>query len=179
MMLAIPSRLHTQFREYLRDKTVPPNTQAAYTKWLRYYLDFCQKYHCPHEDRASLPHFLQKLQDKKQTQARNPKWLGGAIGMVGVLHTWDRSMGDHLHVHYLVPAGGVDPTTGEWKPAHPKFLVPGSALRTVFRATFRDALKTAAPDLFAQVPPTTWNQNWGVHCQPVGDGRTALKYLAP
>ena len=69
-MLTIPSVLHTQFREYLRDKTVPPNTQAAYTKWLRYYLDFCQKYHCPHEDRASLPHFLQKLQDKKQTQAQ-------------------------------------------------------------------------------------------------------------
>ena len=48
-----------------------------------------------------------------------------------------------------------------------------------FCGTFRDALKTAAPALFAQVPPTTWNQNWGVHCQPVGDGRTALKYLAP
>jgi len=96
-----------------------------------------------------------------------------------VRHTWDRSRGYHLHVHYLLPAGGIDPTTGAWTSSHPKFLVPGSALRTVFRATFRDALKTAAPELFAQVPPDTWTTTWVVHCQAVGDGRTALKYLAP
>ena len=24
-----------------------------------------------------------------------------------------------------------------------------------------------------------WEQDWVVHCKPVGDGRTALKYLAP
>ena len=117
--------------------------------------------------------------DALQTLARNPQGLGGTIGLVGVLHTWDRSMGYHLHVHDLVPAGGVDPTTGAWKPSHPKFLVPGSALRTVFRAKFRDALQHAAPALFAQVPPDTWTKAWVVHCQAVGDGRPALKSLAP
>ena len=110
--------------------------------------------------------------DALQTLARNPEWVGGTLGMVGVLHPWDRAQGYHLHVHYLVPAGGVEPTTGNWKPAHPKFLVPGSALRTVFRAKFRDALKAA-------VPPDTWTPTWVVHCQPVGDGHTTLKYLAP
>ncbi len=114
-----------------------------------------------------------------KTLALNPKWLGGQIGMVGALHTWDRSMGYHLHVHYLVPAGGIDPDSGEWLPSHPKFLVPAAALRSVFRAKFRDALKAAAPDLFAQVPPTTWTGTWVVHCKAVGDGRTALKYLTP
>jgi len=68
---------------------------------------------------------FQTSADALQTLARNPKWLGGAIGLVGVLHTWDRSMGSHLHVHFLVPAGVVDPTTGDWKPARQKFLVPG------------------------------------------------------
>ncbi len=118
-------------------------------------------------------------EDALQTLALNPEWLGGQIGMVGALHTWDRSMGYHIHVHYLVPAGGIDPDTGEWKPAHPKFLVPGSALSNVFRAKFRDALKAEAPELFAQVLPETWTKTWVVHCKPVGDGRTALKYLAP
>ena len=117
--------------------------------------------------------------DALQTLALNPKWVGGKIGMVGALHTWSRSMGYHLHTHYLVPAGGVDPQSGEWKPSHPKFLVPASALREVFRAKFRDALEEADPDLFANVPPETWSKNWVVHCKPVGDGRTALKYLAP
>ena len=73
----------------------------------------------------------------------------------------------------------LDPDTGEWVASHPKFLVPGSALRTVFRAKFRDALKTADPDLFAQAPPSTWNTTWAVHCKAVGDGRSALKYLTP
>jgi hypothetical protein len=109
----------------------------------------------------------------------NPTWLGGKIGMLGALHTWERDMGYHLHVHYLVPGGAIDPNSGEWIPSHPNFLVPGSALRKVFRAKFRDALKAADPELFAQVPPETWRKNWRVHCKAVGDGRTALKYLTP
>jgi hypothetical protein len=113
-----------------------------------------------------------------QALALNPKWLGGQIGMVGVLHTWDRRMGYHLHVHWLLPAGGLDPQTGVWKPANPRYLVPGSALSAVFRAKFRDALK-AVPDLFAQVPPDTWQKTWNVHCEAVGDGRNALKYVTP
>jgi hypothetical protein len=114
-----------------------------------------------------------------QALALNPTWLGGQIGMIGVLHTWDRSLCYHLHVHWLLPAGGIDPKTGEWKETHPQFLVPGSALSEVFRAKFRDALKAQAPNIFAQAPPETWQKTWVVHCKPVGDGRKALKYLTP
>jgi hypothetical protein len=113
------------------------------------------------------------------TLALNSEWLGGIIGMIGALHTWDRSIGYHLHVHYIVPAGGIDPETGAWIPAHPTFLVPGSALSNLFRAKFRDALKAEAPEIFAQAPPQTWTTTWNVHCKPVGDGKTALKYLTP
>ncbi|MEJ2660178.1 MAG: transposase zinc-binding domain-containing protein [Desulfobacteraceae bacterium] len=117
--------------------------------------------------------------DALQTLALNPEWLGAKIGMVGALHTWSRNMGYHLHVHYLVPAGGVDSKTRQWKPAHPRFLVPWDALRTVFRARFRDALKEAAPDLFAQVPPKTWTTKWVVHSKLVGDGKTASASRPP
>lgn len=109
----------------------------------------------------------------------NPQWLGGTIGMLGALHTWTRDMGYHVHVHYLVPGGGIHPETGAWMPSHPKFLVPGSALRRVFRGKFRDALRAADPTLFSQVPPETWRTSWVVHCKAVGDGRSALKYLTP
>jgi hypothetical protein len=37
-------------------------------------------------------------------------------------------------------------------------------------------IKTA---LFTQSPTKVWHQDWVVHCKPVGNGRTALKYLAP
>ena len=46
------------------------NNQAAYQKWLRYYLDFCRKYNFPQTQCGSLTHFLVKLQEKKQTKAQ-------------------------------------------------------------------------------------------------------------
>ena len=44
-MLNIPFALQTQFETSLRNTAIPKHEQAAYIKWLRYYLDFCQKYH--------------------------------------------------------------------------------------------------------------------------------------
>jgi len=69
-MLNLPSALRTEFATCLRNAAIPKPAQAAYTKWLRYYLDFCQKYHFPHAQTESLPRFLHKLQEKKQTQAQ-------------------------------------------------------------------------------------------------------------
>jgi len=42
-MLPIPSALQKQFEEHLQNKAIPKVLQWAYKKWLRYYLDFCQK----------------------------------------------------------------------------------------------------------------------------------------
>jgi Phage integrase, N-terminal SAM-like domain len=69
-MLQLPSALRTEFDTCLRNAAIPKAAHAAYTKWLRYYLDFCQKYHFPHAQQESLPHFLHKLQEKKQTNAQ-------------------------------------------------------------------------------------------------------------
>jgi hypothetical protein len=62
-------------------------------------------------------------------------------------------------------------------PSRANFLLPVKALSVLFRAKFRDALHRT--DLFEQVATEVWRQPWVVHCQPVGDGTTALKYLAP
>jgi hypothetical protein len=68
---------------------------------------------------------------------------------------------------------------GTWKPSRKNFLLPVKALSRIFRARFRDALRKAHPACFAQIPSTVWQQDWVVHCQPVGHGQYALKYLAP
>jgi integron integrase len=39
-------------------------------KWLRYYLDFCQKYRKPEAEEGTLASFLDKLREKKQTKAQ-------------------------------------------------------------------------------------------------------------
>ena len=112
-----------------------------------------------------------------QKLANDPRFVGGQIGMVGVLHTWKRDLNYHPHVHYLVPAGGLSEDGQTWLPVKKEFLVPVKPLSILFRAKFREALKKT--DLFAQVPDETWTQDWVVHCRPVGNGVAALKYLAP
>jgi hypothetical protein len=110
-----------------------------------------------------------------QKLAQDPRFVGGKIGMIGVLHTWTRQLCYHPHVHYLVPAGGFTKNK-EWIPAHNKFMLPVKALSKLFRAKFRDALRKHAG--FENVPTSVWQQDWVVHCKPVGGGGSALKYLA-
>lgn len=111
-----------------------------------------------------------------QQLAQDSRFVGGRIGMIGVLHTWGRNLTFHPHVHFLVPAGGVD-ENDRWLPTRHKFLVPVRALSVLFRAKFRDLLKQTP--LFDQIPIAVWQQAWVVHCKPVGNGQTALRYLAP
>jgi len=62
--------LQEQFEEHLGKRTIAKALHGVYTKWLRYYLDFCQKYSSPPSQGQSLPQFIQKLQEKKQTKAQ-------------------------------------------------------------------------------------------------------------
>lgn len=111
-----------------------------------------------------------------QALALDPRYVGGQVGLVGILHTWTRNLFYHPHVHYLVPGGGLAPN-GDWLPARNKFFLPVRALSKLFRAAFWRALKHT--DLFQQIPKAVWYKKWVVHCKPVGDGQAALKYLAP
>ncbi|MCJ7624934.1 MAG: transposase, partial [Anaerolineaceae bacterium] len=112
-----------------------------------------------------------------QLLAGDPRFVGGQIGMIGVLHTWGRNLSFHPHVHFLVPAGGLDPDSQTWLASRKKFLLPVKALSKIFRAKFRDALRKTT--CFDTIPAAVWKQAWVVHCQPVGNGLPALKYLAP
>jgi hypothetical protein len=112
-----------------------------------------------------------------QQLAHDPRFVGGQIGMIGVLHTWTRDLTYHPHVHYLVPGGGLTPDCQSWLPSRRDFLVHIKPLSILFRAKFRYELKKTP--LFDLLPAETWTKDWVVHCQPVGSGVAALKYLAP
>lgn len=111
-----------------------------------------------------------------QLLARHPRFIGGQIGLVGVLHTWTRNLAYHPHVHYLVPGGGLS-SNQSWLSARNNFFLPVRALSRLFRARFQRLLRKTA--LCTQIPPQVWRCDWVVHCKPVGNGQTALKYLAP
>lgn len=110
-----------------------------------------------------------------QQLARDARFVGGEIGMIGVLHTWKRDLLYHPHVHYLVPAGAL--TEMGWRqPKNKGFLVPVKALSVIFRAKLRDAVKKAG--LTGSVRPEVWTKKWVVHSKAVGNGEKALAYLA-
>ena len=103
----------------------------------------------------------------------NPSNLGADIGMTVVLHTHNRRLDYHPHVHIVVPGGGVDRAKKQWKKKKSKYLFNEFALAKVFRARFLEALTKAGLSLPRAVP-----RKWVVHCTCAGKGLSALKYLS-
>src|SRR6266545_2999281 len=112
-----------------------------------------------------------------QQLAQDPRFLGGQIGMLGVLQTWTRDLRYHPHVHYLVPALALAPSGQRWIVGKRSFLVHSKPLAQLFRAKFRAAVRQTS--LYQEVSAATWAQPWVVDCRPVGSGQAALTYLAP
>ena len=103
----------------------------------------------------------------------NPKNLGAEIGMTMVLHTHNRRLDFHPHLHVVVPGGGVDKRRRQWKKKKGKYLFNNKAMAKVFRARLLVALNEAGLSIPKNVP-----LKWVVDCKHVGKGITALKYLS-
>jgi hypothetical protein len=103
----------------------------------------------------------------------NPKHLGAEIGTTMVLHTNSRSLDYHPHIHAVVPGGGIDRKRGYWKKLKGDYLFNGKTLATVFRARFLEAIQDAGLVISRKIP-----KKWVVHCDNVGRGIEALKYLS-
>lgn len=103
----------------------------------------------------------------------NPKHLGARIGMTMVLHTHNRRLDFHPHIHVVVPGGGIDDRRRQWKKKKGTYLFNEYALARVFRARFLAALKDAG----FSIPPETPSK-WVVDCDRVGKGTTVLQYLS-
>ena len=113
-----------------------------------------------------------------QDLALNPRLLGAQVGLLGVLHTWSRTLIFHPHIHYLVPGGGLSPDGRQWMAARPHYLLPIKALGLRCLTLFKNRLQEKHPDLFALVPAKVWKRHWNVDSRPAGSGLNALRYLA-
>jgi hypothetical protein len=109
--------------------------------------------------------------------ARDPRYVGGTVGVLAVLHTWTQQLTLHPHVHCLVTGGGISDDASTWYPAHRKFLVPIKALAKLVRGKFRAMLHQKCPDLI--IPDAAWRKCWILHVTAWGNGEQAvLDYLA-
>jgi hypothetical protein len=67
-MLRIPPDIKIALDSMLFEKAIPGKVHPQYRKWVRFYLDFCRKYHFDQCNEESLSHFIHKLKEKNQTQ---------------------------------------------------------------------------------------------------------------
>jgi len=154
-------------------------------------------YHLMRQNQKLLYTILfQAAAETLQTFAADPQHLGARIGMVGVLHTWGQTLNYHVHVHFLVTAGGLSPGGDRWVNAKygDKFLFPVRALSQVFRGKFMAQLRQAywrgeltltgplahlqAPSAFAGYLQKLSGHTFRVHSRPATQQpANVVKYL--
>lgn len=67
-MIALSPETVTAYESRMAKAAVPEGERRAYLRWVRFYLDFCQKYgHLPREAQSIDP-FLAKLASKGQSE---------------------------------------------------------------------------------------------------------------
>ena len=121
--------------------------------------------------------------------------LGGTLGFLAVLHTWDQLLRDHYHLHCLIPGGALRADPDRWIGSPPKFLFRVEPLAKVFRGKFLDGLQklyaqgkllfpgTLAPlgtrSGFQSLLDKLYGKDWVVYCKPPFSGpEKVLEYLA-
>lgn len=106
------------------------------------------------------------------TFSQNDRKLRGTTGAVTVLHTHNRRLDYHPHVHLVMPAVAFDFRQRLWRNKGSGYLFNEKALAKVFRAKILDGIRQAGLRLPDQYP-----EDWVVHCKAVGSGDKALVYL--
>ena len=102
--------------------------------------------------------------------ARDPRFVGGTVGVLAVLHTWTQQLLYHPHVHCLVTGGGVSSDGRDWYPARRLFFVPEMSLAKLVRGKLRALLANKRPDLI--IPDTAWTTPWVVKFIPWARAQT-------
>ena len=132
--------------------------------------------------------------DTLLTFGRDPRHLGGTIGVTAILHTWGQNLSQHLHLHCVVTGGALAPEGTRWIAAKGGYLFPVRALATVFRAKYLDALQqaftaqrltfaagtadVATPGAFARFVAELRAVPWVVYAKrPFGGPAQVLQYL--
>ncbi len=131
-----------------------------------------------------------------QDFAAFPEYLGAKIGFVGILHTWGQPLSLHIHVHFIIPGGGISSDNKRWinLPYRKKFLFPVKAMSLRMRCTFQKMLQQAydegklvfpdelsdmrVPEKFKKYLNKSAHENWVNYTKkPFGSAEDVVKYI--
>lgn len=123
----------------------------------------------------------------------DPKYLGGTLGIITILHTWTQVLTYHPHIHCIIPAGALSLDGVEWIRCRERFLFPIDVLKELYRgklmAYFREAVKQGdiaigfqgenAGDAFKAMIDKLYNTKWVVYLkESIASPDSIIKYLA-
>ena len=118
MMIKIPQQIIQQFDTLLDKEKISFDKQNYYRKWLRYYLDFCYKYNHDPKQTESLPEFINKLRDKKQSKQQQKQAFDSIIiyyKLFNIYPAWSNKTGDNEVKEQIVSYGqNKSINTGRW-----------------------------------------------------------------
>ena len=123
---------------------------------------------------------------------KNPQnGLGGKLGFIAILHTWDQLLNDHFHLHCLIPGGAVSDDWSRWISCKNDYLFNKEALSLVFRGKFIDLMTKAYESGKLSFPGKSESLKtpqgfkhltdslWVVHAkQPIKHSEYVLEYVA-
>ncbi len=67
-MIELPENLSIAYNHFMSRQNIPHELQPYFRKWLRFYVDFCKRYHHPYADQESRSKFITKLKSKGQSE---------------------------------------------------------------------------------------------------------------
>lgn len=113
--------------------------------------------------------------------------LGGKLGFITTLHTWDQKLNAHFHLHCLVAGGAIAKDGSCWTPCKGNYLFNKEALSLVFRGKFMDYMSRAcqcenlkfAGDEYQKLKTRLYEKKWIIDVRdPVKRPEHVLEYLA-
>ena len=112
---------------------------------------------------------------------KTPKWAGGKLGAIAILHTTGQNLHYHPHLHFIVPAG-VLLKNGKWKHSRSRgtYLFSVKQLSSVFRARFVEQLRLLKKEneIKGFIPNTLFDKDWVIYAkQPFGGSKQVINYL--
>jgi hypothetical protein len=127
--------------------------------------------------------------DTLLTVGRTPRYLGAELGITAVLHTWNRQLEHHPHVHCICTAGGLSPDGTRWCACRPNFLFPVQVMGQLMRGKFLDGLMRLrrsgrvpgglSSDDFSQLIQSLYDLDWNVYSKaPFAGPKYLFRYLA-
>lgn len=120
-MISLPPHLISQYRTFCLLNGVPEGKFPDYLKWVRYFLDYCEKYQVTGDEGNRTGRFLTKLGQKGQSEIKQQQ----AADAVALYFTMVRDGRDAAPSESMAPPTRELPheTVGRFRPA--QYHVPG------------------------------------------------------